>query len=60
MPVDPVCGMLVPEEHSFACSDHQGKHFCFCSQECKEEFDSDPEMYTAETSEMSYEEEEVF
>ncbi len=60
MPVDPVCGMVVPKEHAEVCSEFRGKHFCFCSDECKEEFDSDPNMYTSEAAEMSYEEEETF
>lgn len=59
MPVDPVCGMVVPEEHASVCADFKGKHFCFCSEECKEEFDMDPEMYSTE-GEASLEEEETF
>lgn len=58
MPVDPVCGMVVPEEHAAVCTDFHGKHYCFCSGECKEEFDTDPEMYSAE-EEVAYEEEEA-
>ena len=59
MPVDPVCGMVVPEEHAQVCADYRAKHYCFCSNECKEEFDSDPEMYVSETVDAEYEEEEV-
>jgi YHS domain-containing protein len=59
MPIDPVCGMVVPEEHAAVCTDFKGKHFCFCSEECKDEFDMDPEMYAAE-GEVSLEEEETF
>ncbi len=59
MPIDPVCGMVVPEEHAAVCTDFKGKHFCFCSEECKEEFDMDPEMYSQE-GEESLEEEEAF
>lgn len=59
MPIDPVCGMVVPEEHAAVCTDFKGKHFCFCSEECKEEFDMDPEMYSTE-GEASLEEEEAF
>jgi YHS domain-containing protein len=59
MPIDPVCGMVVPEEHAAVCTDFKGKHFCFCSEECKEEFDMDPEMYSQE-GEVSLEEEEAF
>jgi YHS domain-containing protein len=51
--------MVVPEEHAAVCSDYRGKHFCFCSDECKEEFDMDPEMFVAESAEV-YEEEESF
>ncbi len=58
MSIDPVCGMVVPEEHAVACTDYKGKHYCFCSEECKEEFDMDPEMYSAEMEE--YSEEEAF
>ena len=60
MPVDPVCGMVVPEEHSVACTDYRGKHYCFCSQECKAEFDVEPETYSAEMAEVEYREEETF
>ena len=59
MPVDPVCGMVVAQEHAAVCADYRGKHYCFCSEECKEEFDGDPEMYVAETVEAGYEEEEA-
>jgi len=51
--------MVVPEEHAAVCTDYKGKHFCFCSEECKEEFDMDPEMYSQEGQE-SFEEEEAF
>jgi YHS domain-containing protein len=52
--------MVVAQEHAIVCSDYRGKHYCFCSEECKEEFDTDPEMYVAETAEASYESEEAF
>lgn len=47
MPMDPVCGMTVEQEHAFACTDYKDKHYCFCSQECKDEFDEAPEDYVA-------------
>ncbi len=59
MPIDPVCGMIVPDEHSSVCTTYKNKHYCFCSEECKEEFDMDPELYTAE-GDFSFEEEEAF
>ena len=58
MPVDPVCGMVVAQEHAIVCRDYGGKHYCFCSEECKEEFDADPEMYVAESID-AYQEEEA-
>jgi len=53
MAVDPVCGMVVSQEHAVVCTDYAGRHYCFCSQECKDEFDSDPEAYIAAESEES-------
>jgi YHS domain-containing protein len=58
MPIDPVCGMVVPEEHAAVCTEYRNKHFCFCSEECKEEFDMDPDMYSTEPGDV-YEEEEM-
>ena len=42
---DPVCGMTVDEESAPASSEYEGKTYYFCSQDCKEEFDSDPASY---------------
>lgn len=41
---DPVCGMQV-EEHEAACVDWQGRHYCFCSEECRREFERQPQKY---------------
>ncbi|MCF7916764.1 MAG: YHS domain-containing protein [Candidatus Omnitrophica bacterium] len=43
---DPVCGNEITEEKS--CVEHQGKHYCFCSDKCKQEFQNQPEKYTKE------------
>ena len=40
---DPVCGMEVTEENN--CADYEGKHYCFCSPRCKDEFMSHPDKY---------------
>jgi len=45
--------MVVSQEHAVVCTDYAGRHYCFCSQECKDEFDSDPEAYIAAESEES-------
>jgi len=43
---DPVCGMTVEEDNAAATSEYQGSTYYFCSKDCQEEFDSDPESYT--------------
>lgn len=45
MAIDPVCGMEVDEQASSIQATHGGKTFHFCSQECKERFQSNPEQY---------------
>jgi P-type Cu+ transporter len=45
MAIDPVCGMEVDEQASSIQASHGGKTFHFCSQECKERFQSNPEQY---------------
>jgi len=42
---DPVCGMEV-DTNTAPTSTYDEKEYAFCSAECKEEFDSDPEIYT--------------
>lgn len=44
--IDPVCGMEV-EEAQFK-SLYRGKVYYFCSRQCKEAFDKDPEKYLKE------------
>ena len=59
MPMDPVCGMVIPDEHAAVCTTYKSKHYCFFIFLCKEEFDMDLEMYIVE-GEMNMEEEEAF
>jgi YHS domain-containing protein len=40
--------MRVDEQKAQATSEYQGEEYYFCSADCKEEFDRDPELY-AET-----------
>jgi YHS domain-containing protein len=42
---DPVCGMFIEEEEAEAESQYQGQTYFFCSEECKEEFDAEPDRY---------------
>lgn len=42
---DPVCGMTVTYESAKARSEYNGQTYYFCSMDCKEQFDKDPERY---------------
>ena len=51
MPVDPVCGMVVTDNPDTPCSDYEGTHYCFCSEECRDEFDMFADMYVSDFEE---------
>ena len=42
---DPVCGMEVTYETAQARTEYDGQTFYFCSLDCKEAFDQNPEKY---------------
>ena len=42
---DPVCGMSVNPDTSSAQSRYEGETFYFCSDDCREKFDMQPEQY---------------
>ncbi|HEY8447959.1 MAG TPA: YHS domain-containing protein [Thermomicrobiales bacterium] len=42
---DPVCGMEIDSSQAAAQSQYQGQTYYFCSQECKEKFDQNPQQY---------------
>jgi Cu+-exporting ATPase len=42
---DPVCGMDVTYETAQAQSQYDGQTYYFCSLDCKEQFDRNPEQY---------------
>ncbi len=44
---DPVCGMSVEEEDAEGTSEYQGQTYYFCSMDCKEAFDANPEDYVS-------------
>ena len=48
---DPVCGMDVTYETAQARSEYYGETYYFCSLDCKETFDRDPEKYVAREEE---------
>ena len=48
MAFDPVCHMNVEPENAAGKSQHNGSTVYFCSEQCKEVFDKDPEKYPLE------------
>jgi len=42
---DPVCKMDVDPQNADAKTQHEGRTYFFCSSECKEKFDKEPEQY---------------
>ena len=46
MAKDPVCSMAVEEGDAVATVDHDGSTYYFCSKDCAEEFEENPEDYT--------------
>ena len=42
---DPVCNMEVEAQTAADRSQYQGQTYYFCSQDCKEKFDRNPEQY---------------
>ncbi len=42
---DPVCGMMIDENDAVTTSDYKGRLYYFCSDDCKVEFDENPEEY---------------
>jgi YHS domain-containing protein len=46
MSKDPVCGMNVDENNSQYRSEHKGKQYSFCSEQCKTKFEQHPEQYS--------------
>ncbi len=47
---DPVCGMDVNEKNAPATSEYKGQSFAFCSLNCKQQFDKNPEQYARKTA----------
>ena len=45
MEKDLVCGMQVDPKKAAGTSEYQGKTYYFCSENCKQHFDNNPEKY---------------
>ena len=42
---DPVCGMDVQKDKAAGTTEHRGETYMFCSRQCKQEFDKNPDRY---------------
>jgi len=45
MAIDPVCGMTVDDNKSEFQTQFAGKKYFFCSEECKQEFENNPDEF---------------
>ncbi len=45
MTKDPVCGMKVDENRAEFQTQFAGKKYYFCSEECRQEFEAEPDGY---------------
>lgn len=45
---DPVCGMEIKVDSSTLRFNYQGKEYKFCSHNCLEKFEKEPQKYTSE------------
>ncbi len=42
---DPVCGMMIDDKSAVGTSQYKGTQYFFCSNDCKVEFDENPDDY---------------
>ena len=49
--VDPACGMELSDETLHDTMEHHEKLYGFCSDDCKDKFMQDPDMYVAKLDE---------
>ena len=47
MAVDPVCGMQVKQRGNKQSVEYAGQTYHFCSNDCLERFDAQPDLFTA-------------
>jgi YHS domain-containing protein len=46
---DPVCWMQIEESDAAGTSEHHGRTHYFCSTQCKEKFDENPDNYAKQS-----------
>jgi len=49
--IDPVCGMEVTSDTAEDTVEYQGRTYYFCSADCRETFEANPEKYAQQTQE---------
>ena len=59
MAKDLVCGMEVRKEGAAAISNYKGEEYYFCSKNCKEKFDQNPEKYIKRETDLKREAEKT-
>jgi YHS domain-containing protein/uncharacterized membrane protein YraQ (UPF0718 family) len=52
--IDPVCGMQVRVADAPATAEHDGVHYFFCADRCKERFVADPERFASGTPSLAH------
>jgi Cu+-exporting ATPase len=50
MAKDPVCGMEVSDRDAKATAQHGGKTFQFCSSDCQQKFQQNPDRYARQSA----------
>jgi YHS domain-containing protein len=50
MTSDPVCGMKVDDNRNEFHTQFAGKKYFFCSEECRKEFEAEPDAYVEEAA----------
>ncbi len=53
MVTDPVCGMRVDPNNAPASCTYNGHNFYFCSEECKQKFEANPEEFLSSAEAMN-------
>ena len=48
---DPVCGMDINPGAAPAQSNYRGRTYYFCSDDCKQKFEAEPQVYVAQEQE---------
>ncbi len=50
MEKDPVCGMEVDKNKAQEKANYQGKTYWFCSKQCRQEFEKNPQRYATKAA----------